>query len=134
MYEFTWGGWWFNWSALDRPSRRLAAGSFAFSFFAAVPLGFMFGRAGYSFGRCVGSGDWSPCEKLNLTVHPALAILITSCAIISAWLWMRFSARQDEMFNRVQNWSIGMAGAWTAAAILVWTFMALGGLLPHLAA
>src|SRR3546814_7819825 len=95
--------------------------SCAFSLLAAVPIGVMFSNAGYILGRCIGSGDWSPCEKLNLTVHPALAILITFCAIISALLWMRFSARQDEMFNRVQNWSIGMAGAWTAAATLVWT-------------
>ena len=132
MYEFTMGGWWFRWSALDNVSRRLAGESIALAFVASLPLGLAFGRYAYILGQCAGSEDWSPCANAEVSLAPLLAVLAIMCGIASGLLWARFSARQDEMFNRVQNWALGMGGAWTGAAIALWATLALGGLAPSL--
>ena len=132
MYEFTMEGWWFRWSALDKVSRRLAGASIALALVASFPLGIAVGRYSYGLGTCVGSGDWSRCANAEVTLSPQLAVLGIVCAIASGALWARFSVRQDEMFNRVQNWALGMGGAWTCAAIALWAMLELGGLLPSL--
>ena len=54
----------------------------------------------------------------------AAAIL---CALISGIAWWRFSLRQDEMLNRVQNYALGHAGSWSLAAATLWWLMELGG-------
>jgi hypothetical protein len=132
MYEFTMGGWWFRWSALDMASRRLAAASMAFALVATFPVSLSLGRLAYTIGQCVGSGDWSLCAAATTReLSPLLAVLGTVSAIVSGILWWRFSKRQDEMFNRVQNWALGTAGAWTGGAIMIWSILALGGLLPE---
>jgi len=130
MYEFTMGGWWFRWSALDKPSRRLAGASMALAMAAAMPVGVAVGRYSYEIGRCVGSGDWSICTSADSSISPLLALLAVAFAVASGVLWTIFSKRQDEMFNRVQNWALGMAGAWTGAAIMVWAMLEIGGLVP----
>ena len=130
MFEFTMGGWWFRWDKLDRPSRRLAGLSMLFALLGGLPLGFGAWELGYAHGRCAGAGDWQPCAELGLTVPPLLAVIAAVCAVLSAIFWARLSARQDEMFNRVQNWSLGMGGAWTGAAVLFWSILALGGVVP----
>jgi hypothetical protein len=130
MYEFTMGGWWFRWSALDKTSRQLASGSFAFSLLASIPLYIAIIPYASAAGRCAGSGEASRCANLAPSLSPWLALLGVACAIVSSVLWSRFSKRQDEMFNRVQNWALGMAGAWTGAAMAAWAMLELGGLVP----
>ena len=132
MYEFTMGGWWFRWSALDTAARRLAGASMALAFVATFPVSLSLGRLAYTVGECVGSGDWHRCaDATTPALSPFLAVLGTVCGIVSGILWARFSKRQDEMFNRVQNWALGAAGAWTGAAMMVCSILALGGLLPE---
>jgi hypothetical protein len=59
-----------------------------------------------------------------------LALSGIVAAALSAWLWHRFSLRQDEMFNRVQNWAIGMGGAWTCGIATAWMILAKVSVVP----
>ena len=40
--------------------------------------------------------------------------------LVSGLLWWRFSSLQDEMFQRVQNYSYGWGAAITVAVLVVW--------------
>lgn len=132
MIEFTMGGTWFRWSLLDRTSKRLAAGSLIASVVAVAPATLSLSSHAYDVGYRLGSGSaavpeaavgfppWSPLE----------ACWLIGFGIVSALLWWRFSLRQDELFNRVQNWALGMAGAWSATLLTIWAMLALGNLAP----
>lgn len=141
MYEFTMGGLWFRWSALDAPAKRLAAGSFITALIAAIPAGLAFGEQGYAFGYSIGhwlaGGDGERLVVPNgalLTAEPWMAWVTLGFGIVSALLWWRFSLRQDEMFNRIQNHALGRAGGWSMAVLCVWIAAAAGGMLPYPAA
>ena len=41
-------------------------------------------------------------------------------ALLSGFLWWRFSRLQDEMFHRIQNYSYGWGAAVTVAVLIVW--------------
>lgn len=129
MYEFTMGGMWFRWRLLDRSSKRLAAGSMIAALIGSVPIGVFVGKMAYRYGYWMGSGGQWP-DTPPPTLAPWMATIAIASAIVSAMLWWRFSLRQDEMFNRVQNWSLGMAGAWSMAAALVWAALAYSGMSP----
>jgi hypothetical protein len=133
MYEFTMGGAWFKWSLLDATSKRLAAGSFVAATIAAVPFGIHAGNVGHALGYRLaaaaagGAVDQPPPGAMIAPAEPWMAWITLVFGIVSAVLWWRFSRRQDEMFNRVQNWALGMGGAWTMAACFVWITLAAAG-------
>ncbi len=117
MFEFTMGGAWFRWSALDHRSRWFAGTSFMFAALAGLLCGVALTpatRIGWNF-----SGYELP-----------LALAGISAAAVSSWLWYKFSLRQDEMFNRVQNWALGMAGAWTCGISTAWMILAKVSVVP----
>lgn len=118
MFEFTLGGAGFRWSTLDQQSRRLAAGSFAFAAIAGGAAGFVAQPIENRLGL-----------DLSFYVIP-LAFLCLSAAMLSAWLWYRFSRRQDEMFNYIQKWALGMSGAWTCLLSIAWMLLAKAEILP----
>ncbi|MBB4153169.1 hypothetical protein GGQ80_001057 [Sphingomonas jinjuensis] len=133
MYEFTMGGAWFKWSLLDAASKRLAAGSFAAATIAAVPLGIYVSNIGHAVGYRLGAAaagapvERAPASAMLAGAEPWMAWITLIFGIVSAVLWWRFSRRQDEMFNRVQNWALGMGGGWTMAACFVWIALASAG-------
>jgi hypothetical protein len=102
MYEFTKGGMWFRWKLLDRPSKRLAAFSMIAAMIAAIPIGIIAGHGAYRIGYRLGSGgDWP--AAMAPVFAPWMAWVVIGFGALSAILWWRFSMRQDEMFNRIQN-------------------------------
>lgn len=137
MYEFTHAGLWLKWNALDRRSKWLAGLSLASSGAASIPLAIVAGVAAYDWGyrlghRLAGGHDAPPAaaQSTAIALAPSLAWLTVALGIVSALLWWRFSLRQDEMFNRVQNWALGMGGAWTCAILTCWSVLALVGAAP----
>lgn len=132
MYEFTMGGSWFRWSLLDRTSKQLAAGSLAASIAAVAPATLSLGSHAYDFGYRLGYRAGGGSGKLTapevVSFSPVEACWLIAFSILSAFLWWRFSLRQDELFNRVQNWALGMAGAWSATLFSIWAVLDLGGL------
>jgi hypothetical protein len=132
MYEFTLGGSWFRWSLLDRTSKRLAAASFAAATVAMVPLGAASWSIGYQLGKHAGSGSREPF-RLAFTAEPWAVALLLGFTILSGIFWWRFSLRQDELFNRVQNLALGMGGAWSGALLTCWAVLDLGNLAPPVA-
>jgi len=63
-----------------------------------------------------------------------IVVWVIGFAALSGLLWWRMSIRQDELFHRVQNWSLGMSGAWTAAALTVWGLLDMTGISPPIQA
>lgn len=127
MYEFTMGGSWFRWSLLDRTSKRLAAGSLAASIAAVAPA--VLPRF-FDFGYRAGGGGRAPMPEVATGPTSFEACWLIGFGIVSALLWWRFSQRQDELFNRVQNWALGMGGAWSATLLSVWAVLDLGRIVP----
>jgi len=112
MLEFTLGGAWFRWRSLDTASRRLAIASMCLA-----PIA----------GHLIGMAAKPINARFGFDVTPyttVLAVVGIAMAVLSAWLWYRFSLRQDEMFNRVQSWTLGMSGAWTCVVLTVWSVLA----------
>ena len=127
MYEFTHGGSWFRWSLLDKTSKRLAAGSFAALTVAMVPAATATWSMAYQLGKHAGSGSREPLA-VAVAVEPWAAALVLGFSVVSGLFWWRFSLRQDELFNRVQNRALGMGGAWTGALLTCWAVLDLGNL------
>lgn len=122
MIEFTFGGAWFRWSALGDKARRFVAASFLFAAMAGVSGGIVARPTNYWFGY----------DLTRYLVPIAVYCLFTSLA--SAWFWYRFSVAQDEMFNRIQNWSLGMAGAWTCCISAALLLAAKAGVIAQISA
>lgn len=131
MVELTLGGAWLKWDSLTRQDRNWAMLSFATSALAAVPVGLVAADWGFKLGYRAGSGggeapatEASRLLASDLFAYAIVASLILT--IVSAVAWWQFSRNQDEMFNRIQNYAIGHAGAWTFAATFIWWLLALG--------
>lgn len=132
MYEITHKGAWFQWSALTAEEKRLAGLSIVTSAVPGLLAGFWLGEYGYRFGYRLGSGGKAPNATtwdsiLAWPWFPAFVLFAAACAVVSGIAWWLFSKRQDEMFNRVQNYAIGQAGAWSLAAAALWWMLSLGG-------
>ena len=132
MVELTHGGTWLKWSSLTRTDRNWAILSFATSLLAAIPVGLLAGEWGYKLGHRMGSGGREAdiknvSELFGAQLFSNLMLGAAILAIISAIAWWRFSVNQDEMFNRIQNYAIGMAGGWTFALACTWWLLSLGG-------
>lgn len=130
MYEFSHKGAGFSWSALDATSKGLFTGSIAATFVALVPLHSSFKRLGAELHEYMHD---VPLRQPPPDLTPAAALFAIGFFALSAWLWRRFSLRQDEMFNRVQNWSIGMAGGSLSAALGVWAILGRANLVSEMA-
>ena len=122
MVEITYGGLWFRWSALDRTDKWLAGGSCIASGMAALPLGLAIGHWAHHFGLHLGSHD--KVTSGTLVLSPLSAAASIALITLSAILWWRFSMRQDELFNRMQNWALGMGAAWMLAGLFFWAILA----------
>jgi hypothetical protein len=132
MYEITHKGAWFKWGALDGTEKRLVL----VSALAAIPPGILGGLwlrpYTQGLGSRLGSGGGSPkisgLDRLfpgeRLDIFVAFVIL---CALVSGIAWWRFSLRQDELFNRVQNEAIGRGAAWSLAAAALWWMLSIPG-------
>ena len=126
MVEISHGGFWIKWSSLDQTGKRLAATSLvaaALSAIASVPVVY---RLAYDLGRSAAKGEavHSPANF----IEPYVVIAALAFMVLSGICWWRFSLRQDEMFNRVQNWAIGMGGGWMVAVLAPWSLLALAEL------
>lgn len=137
MYEITQKGAWFNWSALNAAEKRLAALSIA----AAVPpglvVGFAAGEKAYRAGYRLASGAAPPApshfaELAAELLPPAAVLAALLCAVVSAFAWWRFSLRQDELFNRIQNRALGHSAGWGVGAAAGWWFLERAGLVGPL--
>ena len=131
MVELTHGGTWIKWSSLNRRDRNWALLSFVTSGLSALPVSLLAADWAYAQGYRAGSGgDESQSTALAPFLQSdlfAVAMLIAAAlAVVSALAWWQFSRNQDEMFNRIQNYAIGQAGAWTFAFAFLWWLLWLG--------
>lgn len=126
MVEITQGGFWIKWSSLDQTGKRFAAVSFVAAALSGAAIAPVAHRLGHDLGRSAAKGQTvhSPANFIeSYAVIAALAFMV-----VSGICWWRFSLRQDEMFNRVQNWAIGMGGGWMVAVLAPWSLLALAEL------
>lgn len=134
MYEFTHKGLWFDWARLDRTDKKLAGTSLAMAAIAALPLSLITADYGYRVGFKLGSGGTelrtSGIPEIFGDVFPWLHLLAAVGMLISGIIWWLFSRRQDEMFNRVQNYAVGYSAAWTMGMAFLWWIASIGGLIP----
>jgi hypothetical protein len=123
MYEMTHKGAWFKWQAFNRDEKRLAAIALIGSGIAGAVLGVHLAISGI-----LPNFDPEPLARLRSSpwddVGAALAIFGT---LMSAFAWWRLSIRQDELFNRVQNYAIGVTGAVAMAIVFIWWLMTIPG-------
>lgn len=130
MYEMTHKGAWFKWGALDRTEKALVV----VTVLTAIPPGFLLGRSerlSYRIGYYLANGAWPemtprPMGLPDAWVGPA-ALFTIACAIVCGLAWWRFSLRQDEMFNRVQNDALGRGSAWGLAIAFFWWMLTVPG-------
>lgn len=119
MYEFTHKGYGFRWSALDAQEKLLAVASSACSVLAVVPLTAWMASNSYHWGYFVGSrGHWP--DRPIPPLEPWAAWWLIGFGVLSGLIWWRFSALQDELFNRIQNWSLASGGIFTALCVTIW--------------
>jgi hypothetical protein len=74
------------------------------------------GAAGAFAGFSRNSGHAAP---FGLTRPEGLAGFVL-LAVISGFLWWRFSSLQDEMFHRIENYSYGWGASVTVAVLIIW--------------
>lgn len=130
MVEITHGGTWFRWSSMDPRDRFL----FVVSTLAILPTGLVggiaLGRWTYWLGYRIGAGEHGP-DPLGPVLDSDLfrfgALAAFLFLLVSLIAWWRFSLRQDEMFNRIQNDALGRGGAWTLVLAAGWWVLSLGG-------
>jgi len=132
MAEITHKGVWIKWSSLGARDK----GWFTLSTLTAIPFGMVIGvPAGewiYRIGYHLGSGGGAPntlrmAELSGSAAYRYAVLAAFLCAAVSAAAWWRFSLNQDELFNRIQNYALGRAGAWSLAGVAAWWLLSLGG-------
>ena len=133
MVEITHGGTWFKWDSLDRRDKWLAGLSIAASIPSGIVAGFMLGDAIHRTVYLLSADDLeAPANTVQRLVESAAyrsaAMAALALAIVSALAWWRFSLRQDELFNRIQNYAMGRAGGWSMGIAVGWWFLQLAGL------
>lgn len=126
MVDITHGGWWFRWSTLNRTDKWWAGASIGTLMLAALPIGIMIGSAAHECGWHLASARAN--ISASIPFGPFAHFVVVACillSVVSAFCWWQFSLRQDEMFNRLQNWALGMAGGWLLALLLAWSLLTL---------
>ncbi len=131
MYEFSHGGLWFQWDALDKAGKRLVVGSSIAAIVAVVPIAPVLGSYAYRLGYQLGSGGIELAGDVSAFGRFELIWLVTF-GLISASLWVRFSRTQDELFNRIQNWAFTVGSAATNAFVIGWALLSLTNVLPSI--
>ncbi len=130
MVEITHGGTWFKWSSMDGRDRLW----FVLSTVTVMPAAFITGagagRWSYRLGYRHASGRdgpdrFGPLIESDGFRYAAIAAFLL--LLVSLFAWWRFSVRQDELFNRIQNYALGHAGAWTLVIAAAWWVLSLGG-------
>ena len=130
MVEITHGGTWFKWSSMDSRDRLW----FVVSTVTVIPAAFIIGAAGarwsYHLGHRHAAGrdgpdGFGPLIESGGFRYGALAALLL--LLVSLFAWWRFSVRQDELFNRIQNYALGHACAWTLFIAAAWWVLSAGG-------
>jgi hypothetical protein len=135
MVEITHGGAWFKWSSMNRRDRFWFVLSTAAMMPASVMSGIAVGRFTYRIGYWLGSGKHGPDGLRPLVEsdgHSYAAIAACLLLLVGFFGWWRFSVAQDEMFNRLQNYALGRAGAWMLAIAAAWWMLSLGGWIEEL--
>lgn len=128
MVELTMGGAWFRWSSLDAPSKWLFGTSFAAICLAGAPVFRSSGDIGYRANSAEGSEGLLASDLSGLPGWAAWWFI--GCCLVSAVLWRRFSLRQDELFNRVQNWSFAVSSVAFVALLGVWSMLDAADVMP----
>ncbi len=125
-----------RWSVLVAHSRWLFIGSMVAVLIAIAPLPFqdafysrtIFYDLGYDLDS---GGEWPKKIVAAPVALEAWATLwFIGFSTVSALLWWRLSVRQDELFNRVQNWALAMGGVWSATLLTVWSVLDLANIVP----
>lgn len=138
--EITHGGMWFRWGSLDRTSKWLLVASSVAAVAGLTLLLLIVGPdlygTAYKAGYAAGSGGQAPRSVPTPLIRPTplLGWATVGLLLMSGLLWWRLSLRQDEMFNRIQNWSLGMSGAWATLVLTFWAVLATAGVLPTVSA
>lgn len=132
MVELSYGGAWFKWSSLGPRDKKLALISTVSSCLAVLPIALMVGDWAFGIGFRAGSGGQQPpVTSLGAFIDAGglrwIVVVSFLLAVVSGITWWQFSKNQDEMFNRIQNFAIGQAAAWTFAATFVCWLLELGG-------
>jgi hypothetical protein len=131
MVEITHGGTWVNWSSMDRRDRFWFILSSVAAMPAAIVTGLYFSRHAYQLGYRHGSGGQEGPDRFGPWVESDLfrygTVLAFAFLVVSLFAWWRYSVRQDELFNRIQNYALGRAGASTLAIASAWWILSLGG-------
>ena len=135
MVEITHGGTWVKWSSMDGRDRFWFVLSTVTSIPAGVVAGIALSRWSYHLGYRLGAGEHGPdllgpLVDSDLFRYGALGAFLL--LLVSLFAWWRFSLRQDELFNRIQNQALGHAGAWTLTLAACWWTLWLGGWVPDL--
>lgn len=132
MVEITHRGTGFKWSSLDWRDKRLAVVAIAASAPGAVLAGIVLSDFAYeatyalTVARSPSADTLRPLIESAAFKHAALVAFVL--AIISALAWWRFSLRQDELFNGIQNYALGRAGGWSMGIATGWWLLQLAGL------
>ena len=131
MVEITHGGTWFKWSSMDPRDRLRFVLSQLAIIPAAVVVAIYFSRYAYQLGYRQGSGGKEGPDLLGPWVESGLfrygVILSFVLLVVSLFASWRFSLRQDELFNRIQNYALGRACAATITLASGWWILSLGG-------
>lgn len=134
MYEITMKGVWVRWAGLDTSARWLFAGSMTAIIVALAPLPFQDRFTDrtilYDLVYFLGSGGkWPTKIAAPLPARETWAALwIIGFSVVSAVLWWRLSVRQDELFNRIQNWALAMGGVFSGTFLTVWSILDLANI------
>lgn len=126
MAEITHEGFWVRWGSLDSLSKSLFALSNLTLLIAVAPIFHTIFLHDHAVAPV-----WS---EAYLTEAPWKAWWLLGWTGTTILFWWRFSARQDEMFNRMQNWALGMGGAAAAVLLTIWAFLSDVGILPSMTA
>src|SRR5688572_27655308 len=123
MVEITHGGVWIRWGSMEKRDRLWFVVSMLAILPTAIVGGIVLGRWGYQLGYRIAAGEHGP-DPLRHVVESDLFRYGAAAAffllLVSFIAWWRFSIRQDEMFNRLQNDALGRAGAWTLILASGW--------------
>lgn len=125
MVEITHKGVWIKWSSLDSRDR----GWFVLSMVTTLPLGIVLGvhigEWGYQLAHDADSAHFA--DLVGSDLYRYTVLVAVASAAVCAFAWWRFSLHQDELFNRIQNYAIGRAAAWSLGGATGWWLLALGG-------
>jgi hypothetical protein len=139
VYEITRRGAWLRWSSLDATEKALVVLGSLGAIAPAAVLGASCGdSAARLAGQFLGGGAAPGAARLETSagyagIDAAVLFALVS-GIVSAIAWWRLSARQDELFNRIQNYAVGRGAACALGVGHIWWLLSAAGAVPPVAA